>query len=116
MTDTTNQTGSIIILALVTIVLSVYTLVSLRWWNKHGDRLTKRWVGPRWSGLLLYILGLVAIALTIVAPMFLLFLLIGELKLGKSLGVYGIDTVLFVWIFPGAIYNLVMAFRQSGRK
>ena len=116
MTDTANQTGPILILVLVTIILSVYTLVSLRWWNKNGDRLTKRWVGPRWSGLLLSVLGLVAIVLIIVAPMFLLFFLIGKLKLGKGLGVYGIDTVFLIWIVPGVIYNLIMTFRQSGRK
>jgi hypothetical protein len=107
MTDTTNQTGSILILALVAIILSIYTLVGLRWWLENRDKLPKRLVG---------VLTLVVIAAIFFAPGFLLTYLMGEMKLAKNLGQYGGGIVLLVWIAPGVIYNLICQFRRNRPK
>jgi hypothetical protein len=115
MTDTANQNGSILILVLVTIVLSIYTLVSLRWWIKNGDRLTKLWGGLKWSGLLLYVLGLVVIAAIFFAPALFLAYLMGKVK-PETLGQYGADIILLVWIIPLGIYILIYVIRQSRKK
>jgi hypothetical protein len=107
MTDTTNQNGSILILALVTIILSIYTLVSMRWWLGNRDKLPRRLVGA---------LTLVAIAVIFFVPPLLLSYLMSEMKLAKKLGTYGGGIVLLVWCVPGAIYNLVYAFRRNRPK
>jgi hypothetical protein len=107
MTDTTNQNGSILILTLVTIGLSIYTFVGTRWWFGNRDKLPKRLVG---------VLTLVAIAAIFFVPPLLLSYLTSEMKLAKKLGPYGGGIVLLVWCVPGAIYSLIHAFRRNKPK
>jgi formate hydrogenlyase subunit 3/multisubunit Na+/H+ antiporter MnhD subunit len=111
-----SETSSILILALVTIVLSVYSLVVTKWWRRNRDRLIKCWGGPRWSGLLSLVLLLVFIAAVIVAPGFLLTYLMNDMKLVKNIGTYGRSAALLTWIGPSAIYSLIYAFRGNRPK
>jgi hypothetical protein len=104
MTDINNQWGPIAALALITIVLSIYTLVSMRWWLANGDKLPKRLIGAA---------SLIAIACIIVAPLFLLIYLMGKMKLAQNFYPYGAATVLLTWIAPGVIYNLIYTFRRK---
>jgi hypothetical protein len=115
MTDTTNQSGSIVILAMVTIILSIYTLVSGRWWLKNG----MKWYG--WAGknkfllIVAFLSQYVAFAAVVVAPALLLAYLMGRMKPG-TLGQYGAGIVLLTWLAPGVIYNLICQFRRNRPK
>ena len=115
MTDNINQIGSILILVLVTIILAIYSAVSTRWWVENRDRLTNKLQEP-WYGLFSLASSLLAIAAIIVAPVFLLAYLMNDIKLVRNLGTYERDAVLLAWCVPGAIYNLICAFRRNKRK
>lgn len=115
MTVTINQVNAILILTLVTIILAIYSAVSMRWWAENRDKLTNRLPKP-WYGLFSLVSSLIAIAAIIVAPGFLLTYLMNDMKLVKNIGTYGRDAVFLAWCVPGAIYNLIYAFRRNRRK
>jgi hypothetical protein len=92
-----NETSSFLILAFVTIVMSTWTLVSLRWWTKNNLRFYKLCKG--WLALLALPLWIGSIVVVIVAPMFLLMYLMGEMKLEKDFYPYGAGAVLLLGLF-----------------
>ena len=116
MTVTANQIGSILILALVTIVLSIYTLVGMRWWLKNG---------PKWYGwakinrfLVFVALGsqCAAFAAVVLAPIFLLAYLMNDVELVKNIGTNGRTAVFLTCLAPGVIYNLISELRKNRPK
>jgi len=107
MANIDSGSSSILILALVTIILSIYSAVSMRWWVAKKDKLT--------NDVVKFVLFLVAIAALIVAPMFILAYFMGRMK-PETLGQYGGGIVLLVWIFPSGIYTLIHIFYRNRPK
>ena len=102
-----EQTGRIIALALITIVMAIYTLLGFRWWLKNMDRLPKRLVAVLW---------LASIAFLIFAPGYFLGYLMNDVKLVAGISSFGRCIVLMAWIVPGVVYGVVYRIRQDRSK
>ena len=99
MTDNATQSGSILILAVITIVLAIYTSITLRWWMMKKDKLS--------NDIVKYALFLVAVAVIILAPALFLNYLMNDIKLVKNIGPNGRAIVILAWFVPALVYNVI---------
>jgi hypothetical protein len=100
-----------LILVTGTIAMAAWTLFSLKWWLKKKETIPPI-TGLNWLFLKWFLASLVAVALIVVAPLFLL----AELMSMDNNGHTNPAIALFGWIMPTFIFIVVYFIRQHRQK
>jgi hypothetical protein len=110
---TGNHTNSIAVLAVITLVLAIYTFFGVSWSRRNYLRWWE-WAGKdRFRVFLALLFSVVLWAALLVGPGLVLGYLMNSVKLVDGIGPNGRFIVFLGWILPAFIYLVVDIARKS---